>query len=357
MGAEVSKNGHINDTFFLHFRQEEGNIRRYVLQYINSNVFREPERVMENIEAVIKHLQMKLLKRGGDPSREAMQIVNTTAGNSFYRSPSGEYWRAYDFIEGAQTYEIVENPLHFYHAGRAFGQFQLLLSDFPAHTLHETIVRFHDTRKRFADFLQAVQADSHGRVQGARREIDFLLAREQDTGVLIDLIASGEIPLRVTHNDTKFNNIMIDDKTGEGICVLDLDTVMPGTVLYDYGDAIRFGASTALEDEPNLDLVWLDLDLFAAYTRGYLSVAQDFLVPTEIKYLAFSAKLLTLETGLRFLTDYLQGDCYFKVAHPNHNLVRARTQLKLVADMEAKMSQMEAIISTILEENSREDVV
>ena len=357
MGAEVSKNGHINDTFFLHFRQEEGNIRRYVLQYINSNVFREPERVMENIEAVIKHLQMKLLKRGGDPSREAMQIVSTTAGNSFYRSPSGEYWRAYDFIEGAQTYEIVENPLHFYHAGRAFGQFQLLLSDFPAHTLHETIVRFHDTRKRFADFLQAVQADSHGRVQGARREIDFLLAREQDTGVLIDLIASGEIPLRVTHNDTKFNNIMIDDKTGEGICVLDLDTVMPGTVLYDYGDAIRFGASTALEDEPNLDLVWLDLDLFAAYTRGYLSVAQDFLVPTEIKYLAFSAKLLTLETGLRFLTDYLQGDCYFKVAHPNHNLVRARTQLKLVADMEAKMSQMEAIISTILEENSREDVV
>lgn len=332
-------------------------MKRYVLQYINSNVFRDPERVMENIEAVTHHLRTKVLRRGGDPSREAMQIVLTTDGNSFYRSPRNEYWRAYDFIEGAQTYETVENALHFYHAGRAFGQFQLLLSDFPAHTLHETIERFHDTRKRFGDFLRAVQADSHGRVQTVPEEIAFILAREKDTGVLIDLMSAGEIPLRVTHNDTKFNNIMIDDKTGEGICVLDLDTVMPGSILYDYGDAIRFGASTALEDEPNLELVWLDLDLFTAYTQGYLSVAKDFLVPAELKQLAFSAKLMTLEVGMRFLTDYLQGDTYFKIGHPTHNLDRARTQLKLVADMEAKMPTMEAIIATIIKENRREVVV
>lgn len=312
---------------------------------------------MANIEAVTEHLRMKTLKRGGDPSREAMRIVPTHDGNSFYRSPQGDYWRAYDFIEGARTYEMVENPLHFYHAGRAFGQFQLLLSDFPAHTLHETIARFHDTRKRFGDFLQAVGADSYGRAEGVQEEIAFILAREGDTSVIVDLMAQGKVPLRVTHNDTKLNNIMIDDETGEGICVLDLDTVMPGSILYDFGDAIRFGASTALEDETNLDLVSLDLELFTAYAKGYLSVAHEFLVPAEVHYLAFSAKLIALELGMRFLTDYLQGDTYFKVDHATHNLDRARTQLKLVVDMERKMPEMEAIITNILKENTRKDVV
>lgn len=312
---------------------------------------------MANIEAVINHLRKKILLAGGDVQREALRIIPTIDGKNFYRGSQGDYWRAYDYIEGARTYETVEEPIHFFHVGRTFGKFQLLLSDFPAHNLYETIVQFHDTSKRFRDFLKAVQANPVGRVERVQMEIDFVLAREEDTSILVDLLATGKLPLRVIHNDTKLNNIMIDNETSEGICVLDLDTVMPGTVLYDYGDAIRFGASTALEDEPNLDLVSLDLGLFTAYTRGYLSIAQEFLTPTELEYLAFSAKLITLELGMRFLTDYLLGDTYFKVNHADHNLQRARTQFKLVADMEEKMPEMEAIIRNILRENMKEDVV
>lgn len=350
--AEVCTSGHINDTFILYYRQDNVQ-RRYILQYINDNVFRYPEQVMENIEAVTLHIRKKVIEGGGDPSRESLRIVPTLNGCSFYCTPQGEYWRAYDFIEGAKTYQTVENPTHFYHAGRSFGLFQHLLSDFPAETLHETIEKFHDTRKRFTDFLQVVKADPSNRVQRARPEISFILTREKDTGILVDLLASGKIPLRVTHNDTKFNNIMIDDQTGEGICVIDLDTVMSGSALYDFGDAIRFGASTAAEDETNLELVWLDVDLFTEFTRGYLSTALEFLYPSELKHLAFSAKLITLETGIRFLTDYLNGDQYFKIEHPEHNLDRARTQLKLVADMEAKKDLMEAIITNILNERQR----
>lgn len=355
LSFETCTTGHINETYFLDF-QVESKVRRYVLQYINSNVFREPERVMENIEAVTSHLRKKVMGKGGDPQREAIQIIPTKTGASFYVSSQGEYWRAYDFIEGARTYQAVENPLHFFYAGRTFGQFQLMLADFPADTLHETIVKFHDTHKRFGDLLDAIQKDPLNRAHFVREEIAFVLAREEDTRIILDLMEAGKIPLRVTHNDTKFNNIMIDDQSGEGICVLDLDTVMPGSALYDFGDSIRFGASTALEDETNLDLVSLDLDLYTAFARGYLGAAQDFLYPEEIKHLAFSAKLLTLETGIRFLEDYIRGDVYFRIEHPSHNLDRARTQFKLVADMEAKMPQMEQIIYSILAENRKEGV-
>lgn len=347
--------GHINETYFLDYKTDTDN-HRYVLQYINQHVFREPERVMENIEAVTNHLRGKVRQRGGNPKREALQVVPTKDGASFFLSPQGEYWRAYLFIGGARTYETVENPLHFYHAGRTFGQFQLMLADFPAETLHETIARFHDTRKRFGDLLAAVEMDPVGRVKTVQREIEFILDREADTGIILDLMEAGKIPLRVTHNDTKFNNILIDDKTGEGLCVLDLDTVMPGSALYDFGDSIRFGASTALEDETDLDLVSLDLELFTAFARGYLSSAQDFLYPEEIKQLAFSAKLLTLETGIRFLEDYIRGDVYFRVAYPEHNLARARTQIKLVADMEQKMPQMEQIVYATLADSQKEGV-
>lgn len=355
--VENAQSGHINDTFVLYYTQKDGSHKRYILQYINSNVFKHPEQVMENIQAVTAHVRKKVLANGGDIHRESLSLVPTKGGASYYCTDQGEFWRAYDYIEGARTYEQVENPNHFYHAGRAFGKFQALLSDFPAESLHETIKHFHDTRQRFHYFLEVVKQDPFGRVKDIRGEIDFVLARNKDMGVLVDLLEQEKIPLRVIHNDTKLNNIMIDQQTGEGICVLDLDTVMPGTVLYDYGDAIRFGASTAVEDEPNLDLVAVDLELFTAYTEGYLSVAQDFLVPTELDYLAFSAKLITLELGMRFLTDHILGDTYFKIQHPNHNLQRARTQFKLVADMEAKMPEMQAIIMNTLKENKRKDVV
>lgn len=346
-GADVCTDGHINDTFFLYYKVQDRTLR-YVLQCINHHVFRDPEGVMDNIEAVTRHLRKKVIEKNGDPSREAMRVIPTKEGRSFYRSVRGEYWRAYDFIEGARTYQQVENPLHFYHSGRTFGQFQYLLSDFPAETLHETIERFHDTRKRLGDLLHVIKADPKGRAAGVQREIAFILEREDETGVIVDLLSAGEIPLRVTHNDTKFNNIMIDDETGEGICVLDLDTVMPGSALYDFGDSIRFGASTAKEDESNLDLVSLDLELFTEFTRGYLSMARGFLNQAEIDHLAFSVKLMTLESGIRFLTDYIDGDRYFRVEHPKHNLDRARAQLKLVTDMEEKMSAMKGIIQDIL---------
>ncbi|HBN96903.1 MAG TPA: mucin desulfatase [Firmicutes bacterium] len=346
-GADVCTDGHINDTFFLYYKVQDRTLR-YVLQCINHHVFRDPEGVMDNIEAVTRHLRKKVIEKNGDPSREAMRVIPTKEGRSFYRSVRGEYWRAYDFIEGARTYQQVENPLHFYHSGRTFGQFQYLLSDFPAETLHETIERFHDTRKRLGDLLHVIKADPKGRAAGVQREIAFILEREDETGVIVDLLSAGEIPLRVTHNDTKFNNIMIDDETGEGICVLDLDTVMPGSALYDFGDSIRFGASTAKEDESNLDLVSLDLELFTEFTRGYLSMARGFLNQAEVDHLAFSVKLMTLESGIRFLTDYIDGDRYFRVEHPKHNLDRARAQLKLVTDMEEKMSAMKGIIQDIL---------
>lgn len=350
LDAEVCTFGHINDTFVLRFQQPENKMGRYILQYINKHVFEEPAEVMANIQAVTSHLRSRIEEAGGDPERETINLVPTQDGKPYYVSPEGDYWRAYYFIEGARTYQSVENPKHFYHAGRAFGQFQKLLSDFPAHSLYETIEQFHDTRKRYSDFLEAVEADRHNRAGDVQREIEFVKARKADTGVIVDLIAAGEIPVRVTHNDTKLDNIMIDDATGEGICVIDLDTVMPGSALYDFGDSIRFGASSAPEDEPDLSKVWLDMELFAEFTKGYLGIAREFLTDTEVDHLAFSAKLLTLECGMRFLTDHLNGDEYFRIHRPNHNLDRARTQFKLVADMEGKMEQLEAMVRAALEE-------
>ncbi len=353
LGAEVCKAGHINDTFILHYQVGDKTLR-YILQRINHHVFRDPEGVMENIGAVTRHLRQKVKARGGNPAREALRVIPTLKGSLSFRTCKGDFWRAYDFIEGARTYEQVENPLHFFHSGRTFGHFQYQLSDFPAASLHETIARFHDTPKRLEDFITVCGADPKGRASGVQAEISFILERADDTAVITDLLATGKMPLRVTHNDTKFNNIMIDDKTGEGICVLDLDTVMPGSALYDFGDAIRFGASTAKEDEIDLDLVSLDLELFNEFSRGYLSTAWGFLNPTEIDYLAFSVNLMTLESGIRFLTDYLDGDRYFRVAHPTHNLDRARTQLKLVADIEEKLPAMEKMIREIFASHRQE---
>ena len=342
--AEPYGCGHINDTFAAYFKKSGGQSHRYILQRINHYVFKRPEELMSNIERITRHLRASIQQTGGDAGRETLNLIPTREGKSFFKSAEGDYWRGYIFIEGARTYERVENTSHFYNAGRAFGRFQRQLDDFPAKELYETIVDFHNTPKRFADFKLAVEKDSAGRVKLAEKEIEFILNRQKDTDTVEGLLKNGEIPTRVTHNDTKFNNIMIDDKTGEGICVLDLDTVMPGSALYDFGDSIRFGASSALEDERDLDKVWMKPELFEAFTKGFLEPTHGILTKEEAELLAFSSKLMTLECGMRFLADYLSGDVYFKVYREGHNLGRARTQIKLVEDMEKKMYDMEKIV-------------
>jgi len=335
--------GHINDTYLSRVNTDEGEVR-YVHQWINHNIFKDPVKLMENVERVTGHIRKKVVASGGDPARRVLNLVPAKDGRSFYRDKGGNYWRTYRFIDGARTYDVVEDLKHVYNAARAFGEFQKQLSDLPAPPLHETIPNFHNTKWRFGQFLEALDKDVENRARLARPEIDFVLAREGDTAVLVDLIAEGKAVERPVHNDTKFNNVMIDDRTGEGICVIDLDTVMPGLVMYDFGDSIRLGANPAAEDEKDLSKVCMDLAMFDRLAGGYLSAALDFLTPVEIEHLAFSAKLMTFECGMRFLADFLSGDVYFKVHRPAHNLDRCRTQFKMVEDMEQKADQMEAII-------------
>jgi len=336
--------GHINDTYAAYFRKRDGQFHRYILQRINKNVFKEPEKLMENICNVTGFLRKKIIAAGGDPDRETLNIIPALDGKSFYKTAEGDYWRGYKFIENAKTYEIIEDEHIFYNAGKAFGTFQMLLHDYPAETLHETIVNFHNTEKRFRDFSEAVKNDRMNRAKEVQQEIRFIENRAAETSVIVNLLDEGEIPLRVTHNDTKLNNVLVDNETGKGICVIDLDTVMPGSALYDFGDAIRFGASSAAEDEKDLSKVWMDIKLFESFTRGFMESAAESLTPMEIELLPFGAKMMTLECGIRFLTDYLNGDTYFKIHREGHNLDRARTQLKLVASMEEQYEQMKAIV-------------
>lgn len=341
--AEPYGSGHINDTYRVVVR--DGTVRKqFILQRINTNIFRQPEQLMENIRRVTGHLREKILAEGGDPNREALTLIPATDGACF-TVVQGDYWRAYLFIENARTYDLVENPKHVYSAARAMGVFQRRLSDLPAPRLHETLPHFHNTRKRFDAFLEALQRDGKNRAAACRAEIDFALKREKIASVLVDLLAAGRTPERITHNDTKFNNVMIDDATGEGICLIDLDTVMPGLPMYDFGDSVRTGAATAREDETDLSRCGVGLDMFEQLTHGYLDAARDFLLPIEIQHLAFSARLITFTIGLRFLTDHLAGDTYFKIHRENHNLDRCRTQWAMVADMERKAEQMEKIVA------------
>ena len=335
--------GHINDTYCSEF-DESGRRVKYVNQRINHKVFREPDLLMENIERVTRFAREQISAAGGDPDRESLTIVPTREGRSFHRTPEGSYWRMFLYIDGARTYDRVGNVRHVYAASKAFGNFQKMLSGLPGGRLHETIPNFHHSRKRYDALREAVEFDPVRRAGGVKPEIDFVLAREQDTGVVVDGLGSGRIPERVTHNDTKLNNVMIDDCTGEGICVIDLDTVMPGSALYDFGDSVRLVAATADEDERDLGKVGFDIVMFDRLAAGYLDAAREFLVPAETELLAFSAKLLTLECGIRFLTDHLKGDVYFKVHRADHNLDRARTQFKMVAEMERRMADMEAVI-------------
>ena len=336
--------GHINDTYAVYVNHHGVDDLRYVIQRINTEVFKNPHEVMENIFGVTEYLRRQILERGGDADRETLSYLKTKTGANYFEDAAGSAWRCYNFIPDSVCIESAQTVQDFYNSAKSFGGFLCALGDYPAETLHETIEKFHDTRKRFADFERAYQRDVKNRAKSCKREIDFVFEHKQDAPVLMDLLESGKLPLRVTHNDTKLNNILFDAKTGEGICVIDLDTIMPGLALNDYGDSIRFGASTAAEDEPDLEKVHFSLPLFEAYTKGYLEAAGNVLTDTEKAYLPWGAKLMTFECGTRFLTDYLQGDSYFKVSRPLQNLERARTQFRLVAEMEQHWDEMNAIV-------------
>ena len=327
--------GHINRTYLV--KTDAG--RRYIFQRINSLVFPDIKGLMENIAAVTGFLAARV-----EEPRGSLRLVPALDGAWVWVDGEGESWRVYDFIEDSLCLQQPERPEDLYESAVAFGCFQNQLSDFPADTLHETIKDFHNTPDRYRKFHLALEADALGRAAGVREEIDFALKREAAAGALQALREDGSLPLRVTHNDTKLNNVMLDAKTRKALCVIDLDTVMPGLAAYDYGDSIRCGAATAAEDEKNLDKMGLDMSLYETYARGYLHSCRS-LTALEKETLPLGAKLMTLECGLRFLTDYLEGDRYFAIARPEHNLDRARTQFRLVADMEKKWDGMRALIA------------
>ena len=336
-------NGHINDTFLIGTKDgDKENL--YVLQRINSNVFKEPSKVMDNIWNVTEHISKKLESAEGDTERSVMRFIRTKKGEGFLSTEKGSFYRMYKYIDRAVSLDLPETEKDFYESAVAFGQFQRMLSDFNADILNETIANFHNTPDRFNKFLKAIEENKSGRKETVSEEIDFVLKRKEFTSVLTDALNRGDIPLRVTHNDTKMNNVLLDAETRKQVCVIDLDTIMPGLSVTDFGDSIRFGASTAAEDEKDLDKVHFDISLFEVYLEGYLKGCGGQLTPNEIELLPEGAKMMTLECGMRFLTDYLDGDTYFRTHYPEHNLVRCRTQFKLVSEMEEKWDEMKALV-------------
>lgn len=339
--------GHINDTLVASFSQSGTRIR-YIFQRINHRIFKDPVALMENISRVTAEAQRQLHLAGvPDASRRSLSVVPTRAGEPVHRDEEGNYWRCYPFIEGARTYDIIQNSRQAYEAARAFGEFQRLVSGLEGPRLHETIPNFHHSRDRFEKLRAAVQADARGRLKLVQPEWDFVQSQESMVDRLLDLQASGQIPERVTHNDTKLNNVMIDDATETGVCVIDLDTVMPGLALYDFGDMVRTATSPAAEDERDLSKVRMQMPMFEALVRGYLSSAGDFLNDAEKANMAFSGKLIAFEIGLRFLTDFLEGDVYFKVKRDGHNLDRCRTQFALVRSIATQEEAMNRLVEEI----------
>lgn len=331
--------GHINVTYLVITTE-----RRYILQKMNTNVFPDTKGLMRNIELVTAFLR----ERG----QETLDIVPTKDGGTYAAHDSGA-WRVYDFIENTTSYSLVPNADVFRESGRAFGEFQRTLAEFDASQLTEPIAHFHDTPHRFADFKAALAEDKLGRAATCQPEIDFFLAHESQYATVTDGLADGSIPLRVTHNDTKLNNILMDAETGKARAIIDLDTIMPGSMLYDFGDSIRFGASTALEDEKDLDKVHFSTEYFRAYAEGFVGAVRASVTPREGELFAFAGNLMTMECGMRFLADYLAGDTYFATKYAEHNLVRARTQIKLVQEMEAKAGEIQAIVADVLEGGAR----
>lgn len=331
--------GHINDTFLVTTAETS-----YILQRVNKFVFKHPEAIMQNIEEVTAFIRKKLEAAGRDPLKETLNLIHTKEDQPYYIDSSGEYWRATTYIENTTAYEYATSPEMLFESGYAFGSFQNLLSDYPAESLHEVIPEFHNTPARFGQLMDAINRDPKNRVRELKTEIQFAKDREEDAGALMKLLNAGELPLKVTHNDTKMSNVLIDNTTGKGLCVIDLDTVMPGLTAFDFGDSIRAGASTGAEDEVDLTKVNFSLELFEAYTKGFLKAAGAALTPLELETLPLGAKLMTYEVGIRFLADYINGDIYFKTKYETHNLDRARNQFKLVADMERQWDAMMEII-------------
>lgn len=340
--------GHINDTFLVStVSDKDGAAKHFILQRMNDHVFKHPDLLMENILKVTEHIKKKIVASGGDYERETLNVVTTGEGRPYFVDSSESYWRVYRFVEDSLSYDSVKRKEDFYQSAYAFGSFQNLLSDFDASTLFEVIPDFHNTPKRYEDFKKAVAENKSGRAKEVMEEIEFVNDRAGEMGIVAELTKEGKLPLRVTHNDTKLNNVLIDAKSGKGLCVIDLDTVMPGAAIFDFGDSIRFGANTAAEDEKDISKVSLSLELFEEYAKGFLEGCRGSLTKEEIKMLPMGAKIMTFECGMRFLTDYIDGDVYFKTAYPEHNLVRCRTQFELVKDMERKYSRMEEIVENL----------
>ena len=334
LSCERYGQGHINVTYLV----VTNSGCRYILQKINHKVFPNVDGLMRNMVAVTDYLREKV----SDP-RGVLPLIRTNGGDGYLCHTDGTFWRAFNFIENGLCLQSPETPEDFYESAVAFGNFQQQLKDFPAETLCEVIPNFHNTADRYRLFREALEKNAAGRAESVQAEISFALAREQEAGTLVNMLSEGKLPLRVTHNDTKLNNVMLDATTRKALCVMDLDTVMPGLSLYDFGDSIRFGAATAAEDEKDLSKVEMDLAMFEIFTKGYLTACPG-LTEAEREMMPMGAKLMTLECGVRFLTDYLNGDVYFQTHYPEQNLDRCRTQFKLVQDMEGKWNEMTRIV-------------
>ena len=346
--SEEIPSGNVNKTYHLYYQTEQGTINQYVLQCINQFVFTEPSVVMHNISMVTQHVKKNLESIGEDAQRGVMSIIPTHKGETYYVDKRGESWRATYFIEGATAPDTVNTTEEMFEIGSGFGRFQRYLADFPAEELKITIPNFHNTSKRFYAFVNSIDQDVAGRVKKVEEEIEFFFERRKMMSEIVKLLDAGVIPLRVTHNDTKCNNVMLDNVSHKAVCVLDLDTVMPGSALYDYGDAVRFGASTAAEDEPDISKISLDMEMARAYTEGFVKETNGYLTKEELLRLPLGIKVITCELAMRFLKDYLDGDVYFKINSPKHNLIRARAQIALLKDIESKEDQLNELVHSLM---------
>ena len=335
--------GHINDTYLI-----ETSDRTYILQRINDSVFTRPIELMENVALVTRHVRARLEAEGvADVDRRVLTLVPTPEGADFHVDPYGQVWRVFDFIGGATSHEVITSPAQAYKAAQAFGHFQQLLADYDGPRLHETIPRFHDTVKRYADFAAVVEADPHGRLADVRDDVDWLLAQEELAGSMLRLAAEGVLPERITHNDTKLSNVLLDDVTGEAMCVVDLDTVMPGLSLYDFADLCRSGATTVAEDARDASDLDVDVPMFQALSEGYLAGAGSALLPAERELLVLAGEVMTLEQAYRFLGDHLAGDTYYQISRPGQNLDRARTQIALVKALQRHEPALNAYVASL----------
>ena len=344
--------GHINQTYAVYYAFVNKPTVRYIVQKISTTAFKNPEKLNENIFLVTEYLKEKIRKNGGDETRETLSLIPTKKGESFHKTEIGEYFRIYKFIENATCFQTATKETY-YQSAKAFGKFSKALDGFDAELLFDTIENFHNSENRYKNFEISLEKDTVGRVSGLENDINFVKERKDFCSIILKEIRNGNIPLRVCHNDTKLNNVMMDNETNVGVCVIDLDTVMKGSLLYDFGDSIRFGTNTAAEDEADLDKVTCDLDMYRAFAQGYLEECSSMLSEKEFELLGEAAILMTFECGIRFLSDHFDGDVYFRVTKENHNLLRARNQFKLVQDMEAKLPQMKIINKEIIEQTNK----